>query len=202
MPDSRCSCCRNSKCRCISSSRSASNWRRCTSIRSRLATSRSQFMTELLSDRFNHTRDRANDAFELRHLDGQLFAACCSQLVVTSAAVASRRAPLRGHPSLDEHPLQRGVQRAFFDLQNVIRYPLNGIGNLIPMHFAGARQRSQNEQIEGSRGNFVSMQGITSDIVRLWQSRITCQGKWLVTAGAFPDINRREEPGQCSLAAE
>src|SRR2546429_1920891 len=60
------------------------------------------------SDRFNHTRDRANDAFERRHLDGQLFAACCSQLVVTSAAVASRRAPLRGHPSLDEHPLQRG----------------------------------------------------------------------------------------------
>src|SRR5205823_9388197 len=112
MPDSRCSCCRNSKCSCISSSRSASNWRRCTSIRSRLATSRSQFMTELLSDRFNHTRDRANDAFERRHLDGQLFAACCSQLVVTSAAVASRRAPLRGHPSLDEHPLQRGVQRA------------------------------------------------------------------------------------------
>src|SRR6185437_16440817 len=176
MPDSKCSCCRNSKCRCISSSRSASNWLRCTSIRSRLATSRSQCMTELLSDRLNHTRDRANDAFELRHLDGQLFAACCSQLVVTSAAVASRRAPLRGHPPLDEHPLQRGVQRAFFDLENVIRYPLNRIGDLISMHLAGAPQRFQNQQIERSRRNFVSMQSITPDIVRLWQSRIVCQG--------------------------
>src|SRR5207253_8576501 len=127
MPDSNCSSCRNSKCRRTSSSRSASNWRRCISMLRRLASSRSQSITELLSDRFNHTRDRANDAFELRHLDGQLSAACCSQLVVTSPAVASRRAPLRGHPSLDEHPLQRGVQRAFFDLENVIRYPLNRI---------------------------------------------------------------------------
>src|SRR5580704_5297587 len=176
MPDANCSSCRNSKCRRTSSSRSASNCRRCISMVRRLASSSSQFITELLSDSLDHTRDRADDAFELRHLDGQLFAACCSQFVVTGAAVASRRAPLRGHPSLDEHPLQRGVQRSFFDLQNVIGYLLNGIGNLIPMHFAGARQRSQNEQIEGSRGNFVSMHGTTPDIVRLWQSRIACQG--------------------------
>ena len=137
------------------------------SMPSRLANSRSQSITEFLSDSLEHTRDRANDAFELRHLDGQLFAACCSQLVVTSAAVASRCAPLRGHPSLDEHPLQRGVQRAFFDLQNVIRYPLNGIGDLISMHLPGARQRSQNQQIERSRRSFVPMQSITSAIVRL-----------------------------------
>src|SRR5207253_3021648 len=145
----------------------------------RLASSRSQSITELLSDRFNHTRDRANDAFELRHLDGQLSAACCSQLVVTSPAVASRRAPLRGHPSLDEHPLQRGVQRAFFDLENVIRYPLNRIGDLISMHLAGARQSFQDQQIKCSWRNLVSVQGITPGIVRLWHVRIVskaCQG--------------------------
>src|SRR5215472_3546283 len=158
MPDSNCSSCRNSKCRRTSSSRSASNCRRCISMLRRLANSRSQSITEFLSDSLNHTRDRSDDAFKLRHLDGQLFAACCSQLVVTSAAVASRRAPLRGHPSLDEHPLQRGVQRAFFDLENVIRYPLNRIGDLVSMHLAGARQSFQDQQIKCSWRNLVSVQ--------------------------------------------
>jgi hypothetical protein len=119
-------------------------------------------MPDLPSDRFNHSCDRADHTFELRHLDGQLFAARRSQLVVPSAAVASRRAPLRGNPSLDEHSLQRGVQRSLFDLQNVIRYPLNGIGDLISMHFAGARQSFQNQQIECSRGYLVSVQISTS----------------------------------------
>src|SRR5213075_184743 len=130
-----------------------SNWCRRISILSRLATSRSQFMPELLSDRFNHTRDRSDDAFELRHLDGQLSTARCGQLVVASAAVASRRAPLRDHPPLDEHPLQSRVQRAFFDLKNVNRYSLDRIGDLISMHFAGSRQGFQDQQIECSRRN-------------------------------------------------
>jgi hypothetical protein len=119
-------------------------------------------MPELLSDCLNHPCDRADDAFELRRLDGQLFAARRSQLVVPSAPVANRRAPLRGDPSLDEHPLERWVQRSFFDLENVIRYPLNGIGDLISMHFAGARQSFQNQQIECSRGYLVSFQITTS----------------------------------------
>src|SRR6202162_815890 len=162
MPHSICCCWRSSKCKRISSSRSVSNWRRCISILNRLASSRSQFMPEILSNRLNHSRDRPDDPFELRHLDGQLFAARRSQLVVPSATVASRRAPLRGHPSLDEHPLQRWVQRSFFDLEDVIRYPLNGIGDLISMHFAGARQSCQNHQIECSGGYLVSVQITTS----------------------------------------
>src|SRR6185437_7707831 len=131
---------------------------------SRLASSRSQSITELLSDGLDHTRDRSDDAFKLRHFYFELFASRRRHLVVTSPAVSGRRAPLRGHPTFHQHPLQRRVQRAFFDLKNVIRYPLNGIGNLIPMHFAGAPQRFQNQQIEGSRRNFVSMQSITPDI--------------------------------------
>jgi hypothetical protein len=145
----------------------------------RLVSSRSQSITELPSERFNHTRDRADDTVKLRDLDCQLFAACSSQLVVTSAAVSARRAPLRGHPSLDEHPLQRGVQRAFFDLENVVRYPLDRIDDFISMHLAGARQSSQDQQIKCSGRNLVSMQGITPGIVRLWHFRIVseaCQG--------------------------
>src|SRR5580700_1181757 len=162
MPHSIRCCWRNSKCKRISSSRSVSNWRRCISMLSRLASSRSQFMPEPLSDRLNHSCDRTDDALELRHLDRQLFAARRSQLVIPSPAVASRRAPLRGNPSLNEHPLQRRVQRSFFDLENVIRYPLNGIGDLISMHFAGARQTFQNQQIECSRRYLVSVQITTS----------------------------------------
>src|ERR1700689_3362180 len=161
MPESRCSFWRSSKCNCISSSRSASNWRRCMSIVNRLAASCSQFIAELPSDRFNHSGDRPDDAFELRGLDDQLSTARCCQLVVASAPVASRGAPLRGHPSLDEHPLQCRVQRAFFDLKNINRYPLNRVGNLISMHFSGARQSLQDQQIECSGRNLVSMQIIT-----------------------------------------
>jgi hypothetical protein len=40
------------------------------------------------------------------------------------------------------------------------------------MHFAGAPQRFQNQQIERSRRDFVSMQSITPDIVRLCQCRM------------------------------
>src|SRR5438876_908179 len=193
MPDSNCSSCRNSKCRRTSSSRSASNWRRCISMLRRLASSRSQSITELLSDRFNHTRDRANDAFELRHLDGQLSAACCSQLVVTSPAVASRRAPLRGHPSLNEHPLDREVKRDFFDMENVIRYPLNRIGDLISMHLAGARQSFQDQQIsddvlqveEGSL--YPALQRM---LIKGWVT-----AKWSTTAG-----NRRARYYQLTTA--
>jgi hypothetical protein len=87
-------------------------------------------------------------------------------------------------PNLHKHPLQRRLQRSFFDLNNVIRNPLNGIGNLISMHFAKARQRSQNEQIEGSRRNFVSMQSNTSDIVRLWQYRIVSNASQVSVAAA------------------
>jgi hypothetical protein len=63
-------------------------------------------------------------------------------------------------------------------LEDVIRDPLNGIGDLIPMHFARARQRSQNQQIERSGRNFVLMQSITPDIVRLRHHQIvsgSCQ---------------------------
>jgi hypothetical protein len=53
-----------------------------------------------------------------------------------------------------------------------------GYHDLIPMHFARARQRSQNQQIERSGRNFVLMQSITPDIVRLRHRQIvsgSCQ---------------------------
>src|SRR6267143_7083009 len=110
---------------------------------SRLVSSRNHFMTEFLSDRLNHTRDGSDDAFELRPLEGQLSPARCGELVVACAAIASSRAPFCGYPTLDEHALQRRIQRAFFNLKDVIRNPLNRIGDFIPMHLARARQSLQ-----------------------------------------------------------
>lgn len=95
-------------------------------------------MTE--EDRFDYARDRSHDTLELRQLDVQLFAARGSQLVLACPAVSFSRAPLRGHPTFDRHPLQRGIQRAFFNLEDIIRYPLDGIGYFIPVQLSGARQ--------------------------------------------------------------
>src|SRR5579859_5855374 len=152
---------------------------------SRLANSRSHPITELLSDSLDHTRDCTDHAFKLRHFYLELFTSRRRQLVIASAAVSGRRAPLRGYPTLDEHALQRRVQRAFFDLENVIRYPLNGIGDFVAVHFAGAGQSPQNQQIERSWRNFISMQSSTPDIVRLCQCRMVsspCQESARVAA--------------------
>src|ERR1700730_3987594 len=131
-------------------------------MQSRLVSSRSHFMMEFLSDRLNHTRDGSDDAFELRHLKGQLSPARCGQLVVACAAIPSCRTPFCSYPTLDEHSLQRRIQRALLDLKNVIRNPLNRIGDLIPMHLARALQSLQDQKIECSRRNLVAMQVITS----------------------------------------
>src|SRR5580704_17103497 len=162
-------------------------------------------MPDLRSDRLDHTRDRSDYSFKLRHLESQLFAPCCGQLVVASAAVSSRRAPLRGHPSLDKHSLQRGIQRAFFHLKNVFRYPLNRIGDLVPVHLAGARERSQDQKIERSRRNFVSIQIITRGIVRLWQCRTVsrlCQGSrdWTVFRSRYRRVPLRSALSKCNRA--
>src|SRR6267143_2298250 len=129
---------------------------------SRLVSSRSHFMTEFLSNSLNHTRDGSDDAFELRHLEGQLSPARCGQLVVACAAIPSCGTPFCGYPTLDEHSLQRRIQRTFLHLKYVIRHPLNRTGDLVPMHLARARQSPQDQKIECSRRNLVSMQRCTS----------------------------------------
>src|ERR1700722_6840188 len=158
-PDSSCSWRRNSRCRRISSSRSASNCRRLSNMRKRLNNSRSEFTGDLLSDRLDHAGYGSDYALELRCFDGDLLAAGRGQLVIARAAVSGGDAPLCGHPALDEHALQRRVQRTLFDLQNVVGDALNGVGDLIAVHLARACESSQNQKMESARRNFVRLQG-------------------------------------------
>src|SRR4051812_20982951 len=63
--------------------------------------------------RLDDARDGAGDALELRRLRLELAAAGSGETVVAGAAVACRRSPLGAHPPLQEHALQRRIERAF-----------------------------------------------------------------------------------------
>jgi hypothetical protein len=67
-------------------------------------------------------------------------------LIVAGAPVSSGGAPFRGNPTLYEHSLQCGIERAFFDLENVFGQPLNGIGDFIAVEFTGASEGFENEE--------------------------------------------------------
>src|SRR5215472_12944462 len=108
----------------------------------------------LFSCRLNHAGDGADDAFELRLLDLQLLAPSRRKAVKTRAAVLRGCAPARFHPAFEEHALQRGIERALLDLQYILGILLNRAGDFVSVQFAAARQRSQDQKVQCSRGNF------------------------------------------------
>ena len=61
-----------------------------------------------------------NQPVELFPLGGQLPAAGGRQRVIARAAVVLRRAPLGLDPTVEEQTLERGVQRALANLENVV----------------------------------------------------------------------------------
>src|SRR6266481_675204 len=142
--------------------RTASSRRLRNNMPIRRTNSPGQLMDRPSSGRLNHARDGPDYSFKLRDFGRQLLAASRRELVVAGAAIAGGCAPLCRHPSLDEHPLQRGIQRTLLDLKNVIRDELDRIGNLIPVHLAGASQSLQDQEVQGSGKNLISMQDITS----------------------------------------
>src|ERR1700744_3050287 len=112
----------------------------------------------------NDARDRAHHAFELRDLNAQLLATRRSELVVARPAVACRRAPLCGHPSLDEHALQCRIERTFLDLQHVLSGLLDRVGDLEAMQLAIPRESFQDQEIERSGRDFVA--GVRHSVLR------------------------------------
>src|SRR5277367_1671650 len=64
-----------------------------------------------------HSANRGNHHFVLRKLLTQLLAAWRSQRVVTRPSVGLRLFPLRFDPPLQQQPLQRRIERAFFNRQ-------------------------------------------------------------------------------------
>jgi hypothetical protein len=78
-------------------------------------------------------------------------------LIIAGAAISSGGAPFRRNPSLDEHSLQCGIERAFFHLEDILGETLNGIGDFIAMEFTGASEGFEDEEMEGTGRNFVAL---------------------------------------------
>src|SRR6266581_1557160 len=77
---------------------------------------------------------------------------CDSSSVITRAPIAGGHAPFGLHPSLDEHPLQRGVERAFLHLQYIVRAALDMFRNLVAVQAAADRKSLQDEEVQLSGG--------------------------------------------------
>src|SRR5262249_23228664 len=104
----------------------------------------------------DHSDDRLVHALELRQLSFQLFPARFREFVITSPAVSGRPPPLRGPPSSEEHALECRVERAFFDLQNVLRNLLDRVGDLKAVHLSSTREGFQDQHIKCPWWNLIS----------------------------------------------
>src|SRR5579884_1257706 len=157
----------SSTCCCISASSWASSRVRCArkrSLRSRFISAPHQLAAMASrcesggikgSCGFKHAKDCGNGLVEAGHLCAELFAARSRELVVAGAAVVFRGAPLGLDPSVKQQPLERGIERAFFNLQHFMRNLLDALGDAVAVHAAQA-QRLEDEHVEGAGKHFIA----------------------------------------------
>jgi hypothetical protein len=121
----------------------------------------------------DNTRDGAHDALELGDFDVELFLAACAKGVVARATVAGSHSPLGDDPAFDEHALKSWVERAFFDLEDLLGVVLDRFSNFVAVEFATHSQGLEDQEVESSRWDFVARHGFRlppeSSIVRLCQ---------------------------------
>src|SRR5260221_410039 len=94
-----------------------------------------------------YAADRGDQAIELLTLGSELFAAGRSQRVKARAAIVFRRAPFALHPAFEQQALQRGIQRALADLQDVFGEHAQALRDAVAMLLA-AGERLQDQQVE------------------------------------------------------
>src|ERR1700723_1845095 len=131
----------------------------------------------------DNTRNSTHDALELGDFDVKLLLAFSGKGVVAGATVAGSHSPFGRDPAFDEHALKGWVERAFFDLEDVLGVALDRLSNFVAVEFATHRQGLEDQEVESSRWDFVAQHGLRrssrGDIVRLCQCaprRISCQG--------------------------
>src|ERR1700759_574578 len=73
-----------------------------------------------------HASDAGDELVELREFGAELFAAGGSERVKAGAAIRFGHFPFGFDPALKEEALQRGIERAFFDSEDVLRDALDG----------------------------------------------------------------------------
>jgi hypothetical protein len=91
---------------------------------------------------------------ESRFLDAELLSPGSRERVEARSPVVRRNLPRGQHPSLDEHPLQRRIQRSLFDRQHVRRQHLDVLRDAVAVHRLD-RQRLQNQHLERARKQLV-----------------------------------------------
>jgi hypothetical protein len=107
-----------------------------------------------------------------RLLDAELFVSGRGERVEPCPPVVGRDLPLGRHPSLDEHPLQRGIERSFFDREHVRGDHLNVLRDPVAVHRLDG-QRLQDQHLERAGEQFVLALGRFHEdhlgIDRLWK---------------------------------
>ena len=83
----------------------------------------------------------------------ELLAAGSSEPVVACPPVFLRSAPLARDPTLQKHPLQRGIERSFIDAQHVFGPSLDSIRDFEAMQLCSRLQRLQDQHVERPRRN-------------------------------------------------
>ena len=84
----------------------------------------------------------------------ELFAPGGGEAVVAGAAVFGGFSPLGFDEASCEKTLQRGIQRAFFDLQNFFRGLQDGFGDFEAVHLLLTGESAENEHLQSAGRNF------------------------------------------------
>src|SRR6478672_5537151 len=101
---------------------------------------------DITSGETQHGVDGADHALELFLLVRELLASRCRERVEACAPIVLRRSPLGAHMTVEEQTLQRGVERALSNLQDVARDLTQALRDAVPVHSA-AGQRAEDEEI-------------------------------------------------------
>src|SRR5579883_1077184 len=103
----------------------------------------------------HHSPDGRNHQLELRNLFPKLLPSRRSQRVIARPAIRLCLLPFGFHPSLQQKPLQRRIERAFLHRQYIVRKPFDRLRYAVAVQ-RRARQSFQNQHVEGSRKEFRS----------------------------------------------
>src|SRR5690348_9229154 len=99
----------------------------------RRQSSPSRSMLHPLSRGLNHAGNGRHDLLKFAKFKAQLLPAGRSELVIAGTSVVLRLPPLAHYPALDQPPLQRGIERAFFHREHVVGELLDALGNAVPV---------------------------------------------------------------------
>jgi hypothetical protein len=93
-------------------------------------------MVEVSSGRPHYARDGAGELAVALGLASQLLAASGCQFIEAGAAIVGRNAPFPLDPTVQLQSLQRRIERAFFNAQNVVGQLLNKLSDGIAVQMA------------------------------------------------------------------